>query len=105
MTVNDIIKLMPSGLNSVAAADMKSSIQFDIAKPMYLLIDHGTCTAHEGVVDAPDVALTMADEDLKAMLKGELNGAMAFMSGKLKLKGDLMLAQRIPSLFDASKIG
>jgi putative sterol carrier protein len=39
------------------------------------------------------------------MLKGELNGAMAFMSGKLKLKGDMMLAQRIPSLFDASKIG
>ncbi|WP_211466482.1 SCP2 sterol-binding domain-containing protein [Collimonas silvisoli] len=104
MTVNDIIKLMPSGLNTVATADMKSSIQFDISNPMYLLIDHGTCTAHDGVVDAPDVALTMADEDLKAMLKGELNGAMAFMSGKLKLKGDMMLAQRIPSLFDASKI-
>ncbi|GAC1334149.1 MAG: SCP2 sterol-binding domain-containing protein [Collimonas sp.] len=104
MTVNDIIKLMPSGLNTVATADMKSSIQFNITNPMYLLIDHGTCTVHEGVLDAADVALTMADEDLKALLKGELNGAMAFMSGKLKLKGDMMLAQRIPALFDASKI-
>ncbi|SFB17085.1 Putative sterol carrier protein [Collimonas sp. OK607] len=104
MTVNDIIKLMPSGLNTVAAADMEKSIQFDISNPMYLLIDHGTCSAHEGVLDTADVALTMADEDLKALLKGELNGAMAFMSGKLKLKGDLMLAQKIPALFDASKI-
>lgn len=104
MTVNDIIKLMPSGLNTVATADMKSSIQFNITTPMYLLIDHGTCTAHDGVLDTADVALTMADDDLKALLKGELNGAMAFMSGKLKLKGDMMLAQRIPTLFDASKI-
>ncbi|WP_211453660.1 SCP2 sterol-binding domain-containing protein [Collimonas antrihumi] len=104
MTVNDIIKLMPSALNTVATADMKSSIQFDITNPMYLLIDHGKCSAHEGVLDTADVVLTMADEDLKALLKGELNGAMAFMSGKLKLKGDMMLAQRIPTLFDASKI-
>ncbi|NKI70458.1 sterol-binding protein [Collimonas pratensis] len=104
MTVNDIIKLMPSALDAAATLNMKNSIQFDISQPMYLLIDHGKCTAHEGVVDAPDVALTMADDDLKALLKGELNGAMAFMSGKLKLKGDMMLAQRIPSLFDAGKI-
>ncbi|MEO6922173.1 MAG: SCP2 sterol-binding domain-containing protein [Collimonas sp.] len=104
MTVNDIIKLMPTALDSAAAANMQNTIQFDISKPMYLLIDHGKCTAHDGVADASDVTLTMADDDLKALLKGELNGAMAFMSGKLKLKGDMMLAQRIPSLFDASRI-
>lgn len=104
MTVNDIIKLMPSGLNTVASADMKKSIQFEISNPMYLLIDNGTCTVHDGMLDTADVALTMADDDLKALLKGELNGAMAYMSGKLKLKGDLMLAQRIPTLFDASKL-
>ncbi|AMP01065.1 SCP-2 sterol transfer family protein [Collimonas arenae] len=103
MTVNDIIKLMPACLKADAAVNMKNTIQFDISSPMYLRIEDGTCSAHDGVADAPDVALTMADDDLKALLKGELNGAMAFMSGKLKLKGDMMLAQRIPSLFDASK--
>jgi putative sterol carrier protein len=33
------------------------------------------------------------------MCKGELNGMTAFMTGKLKATGDLMLAQRLPMLF------
>jgi putative sterol carrier protein len=33
------------------------------------------------------------------LCKGELNGMFAFMSGKLKAKGDLMLAQRLTKLF------
>ena len=101
MIVNDIIKLMPAYLKADATANINSTIQFDISSPVYLRIDDGTCSAHDGVVDAPDVALTMADENLKALLKGKLNGAMAFLSGKLKLKGHMILAQRILSLFDA----
>jgi len=46
----------------------------------------------------------MADDDLIALLKGELNGMQAFMTGKLQLEGDMMLAQRLGSLFDASKL-
>jgi putative sterol carrier protein len=38
------------------------------------------------------------------MLKGELNGMQAFMTGKLQLEGDMMLAQRLGSFFDASKL-
>jgi putative sterol carrier protein len=33
------------------------------------------------------------------MCNGELNGVSAFMNGKLKISGDMMLAQRIASLF------
>jgi putative sterol carrier protein len=38
------------------------------------------------------------------MLTGELNGISAFMSGKLKVEGDMMLAQRLPSIFDTAKL-
>ena len=38
-------------------------------------------------------------------MKGELNGMTAFMTGKLQLDGDMMLAQRIGTFFDASKLG
>ncbi len=102
MIVNNIIKLMSACLRADAAANINSAIQFDIASPMYLRIDDVTCSAHDGVVNAPDVALTMADEDLKALLKKKPNGPMEFMSDKLKLKGDMMLAQRITSFFDAA---
>jgi len=35
------------------------------------------------------------------MTAGKLNGQMAFMSGKLKLKGDMGLAMKLASLFQA----
>ncbi|MFC5472425.1 SCP2 sterol-binding domain-containing protein [Paraherbaspirillum soli] len=104
MTVNDIIRLMPAALDAAATSNTSATIQYRISNPMYVVIDRGQCTVHDGVAAAPTVALTMADDDLKALLKGELNGITAFMSGKLKLEGDMMLAQRIPSFFDASKI-
>jgi putative sterol carrier protein len=47
----------------------------------------------------------MEDDDLVALIKGELNGMTAFMTGKLQVDGDLMLAQRLPGLFDVSKLG
>ena len=71
---------------------------------MYLVINNGECTVHDGMAPSADLALIMADDDLKALLTGELNGISAFMSGKLKVEGDMMLAQRLPNLFDASKL-
>ena len=47
----------------------------------------------------------MEDDDLVSLLKGDLNGMTAFMTGKLQLDGDMMLAQRMTSFFDASKLG
>ncbi len=104
MNVYDLIKQMPAAFNSAAAANMQATIQYSISKPMYIVIDNGQCTAHEGIAPSSDVTLKMADDDLAALLKGELNGMTAFMSGKLKLEGDMMLAQRLPSLFDASRL-
>jgi len=51
----------------------------------------------------PELVAMMVDADI-ALLKGELNGMQAFMTGKLQLEGDMMLAQRLGSFFDASKL-
>lgn len=104
MSVNELIKKMPSVINPATTANMQSTIQYKITDPMYLVINNGQCTAHEGVAPSPDLALIISDDNLMAMLKGELNGIAAFMSGKLKVEGDMMLAQRLPSFFDTSKL-
>lgn len=104
MTVNDLIKKMPEAIKPAAAAGMQTTIQYKISNPMYLVIKDGQCSAHEGVAPSADLALTMTDENLMAMLTGELNGISAFMSGKLKVEGDMTLAQRMQSLFDTSKL-
>jgi putative sterol carrier protein len=42
--------------------------------------------------------VTMAAGDFIDMVTGKLNGQMAFMTGKLKLEGDMMLAMQLGSV-------
>lgn len=45
-----------------------------------------------------DCTIHVAPEDLKAILAGELNPMSAFMSGKIKVKGDMSAAMKLQSL-------
>jgi len=42
--------------------------------------------------------ITMGDSDFIDMVTGKLNGQMAFMTGKLKIKGDMSLAMKLGSV-------
>jgi putative sterol carrier protein len=104
MTAKEMLKMMPQVFNSQAAANVNAVIQYDISEPIYHVIKNGTVEVHEGQADNPNVTITVSDSDLVKLLKGELNGMTAFMSGKLKLKGDMMLAQRLASFVDRNKL-
>ena len=51
-----------------------------------------------------DCTIKMDFADFTDMIGGKLDGMTAFMTGKLQLDGDLMLAQRIGGLFDPAKL-
>ena len=53
----------------------------------------------QGAATSPNLTLTMSSQDWLDMTGGKLSGQMAFMSGKLKLKGDMGLAMKVGSLF------
>ncbi|XP_073953716.1 peroxisomal Multifunctional enzyme type 2 isoform X2 [Choristoneura fumiferana] len=46
----------------------------------------------------PEVTMTVSDEDLLAIASGSLNPQTAFMKGKLKIAGNIMLAQKLGPL-------
>ena len=50
--------------------------------------------------DATEAQCTVdvAMEDLTAMLKGDLNPMNAFMSGKIKVKGDMSVAMKLGTI-------
>eukprot|EP00456_Euglypha_rotunda_P027338 TRINITY_DN21874_c0_g2_i2.p2 TRINITY_DN21874_c0_g2~~TRINITY_DN21874_c0_g2_i2.p2 ORF type:complete len:136 (+),score=34.84 TRINITY_DN21874_c0_g2_i2:213-620(+) len=104
-TATDLINKLPSAFDAAAAADTDCTIQFNLVEPMHVLIRNRHCEVKSGVAASPDVSLTMEDDDFVALMTGELNGMAAFMTGKLKVDGDLMLAQRLTNLFEASKLG
>jgi putative sterol carrier protein len=55
----------------------------------------------EGEQEASDCTLTIDSSDFKKMVEGELNGTEAFMSGKLKIDGDMGLALRLQEVLSA----
>ena len=104
MSVSDLLQKLPAAFNADEAAGTECTIQFNTSQPMYATIKDGKCSVTKGTAGNADVTLTMEDNDLVDLLKGDLNGMTAFMTGKLQLDGDIMLAQRISSMFDASKL-
>mmetsp|Transcript_11048 Transcript_11048/g.29110 ORF Transcript_11048/g.29110 Transcript_11048/m.29110 type:complete len:167 (+) Transcript_11048:41-541(+) len=61
----------------------------------------GAVTVGEGT--KPDCTITIGDADLMAMAAGKLTGMAAFMGGKMKLKGNMALAQKFGALIEAKK--
>lgn len=103
-TAQDLVRKMPDAFDSEAAADVNAVLSFELSQPMHIVIEGGACTAFDGRADSPDVTLTMDDEDFIALMRGELNGMAAFMTGKLQLDGDLALANRLVRFFDGTKL-
>ena len=57
----------------------------------------------KGEAGKADCTITMKDADFLAMVAGKLNGQQAFMQGKLKLKGNMMLAQKLGTVLASLK--
>ncbi|MBI4515532.1 MAG: SCP2 sterol-binding domain-containing protein [Deltaproteobacteria bacterium] len=98
-----IFSAMPANFNADAAKGMNSVIQFkltgDGGGDYHVSIANGACTVTEGAHASPNMTMTMAAQDYVDMITGKLNGQMAFMSGKLKIAGDMGLAMKMQSLF------
>ncbi|KAI9275982.1 SCP2 sterol-binding domain-containing protein [Sporodiniella umbellata] len=47
----------------------------------------------------PDAILSLKDQDFVDLATGKLNGQKAYMSGKLKVKGQIMLAMKLDNVF------
>ena len=105
MSAAALLKLLPMAFVPDAAAGVDCTINFNCSTPVNVSIKGGKCAVADGTAGNADLTVTMEDDDLVQLMKGELNGMTAFMTGKLQLEGDLMLAQRMTGFFDASKLG
>ncbi len=102
-TVEEVFAAMPARFQKEAAAGMNAVYQYDITGDgggkWYAAIKESELEVVKGKHENPNITLTMADEDYLAMIAGTLNGQAAFMTGKLKIKGDMSLAIKLGLLF------
>jgi putative sterol carrier protein len=104
MTTKEIFNEMQKRMdgNPTKLAGIKAVYQFDIngADPgVYsVAIADGKGVIAEGPHPSPNITISMASNDFADMVEGKLDGIAAFMGGKLKVKGDMMLAMQLQSL-------
>ncbi|MHB8571935.1 MAG: SCP2 sterol-binding domain-containing protein [Candidatus Dormibacteria bacterium] len=81
---------------------IKGTIQFDLAGDgggqWYTVLNDGTGELHEGLSDTANTTISMNATDFVDLTEGKLDATMAFMSGKLKVKGDMGLAMKLQGL-------
>eukprot|EP00658_Telonema_sp_P-2_P041160 TRINITY_DN29433_c0_g1_i1.p1 TRINITY_DN29433_c0_g1~~TRINITY_DN29433_c0_g1_i1.p1 ORF type:complete len:140 (+),score=48.41 TRINITY_DN29433_c0_g1_i1:172-591(+) len=84
----------------------KALIQFSIAPAgeWHCVFDNGAAAVHPGKADKkPDVTLMLTDENFLSLVYGDLNPQLGFMQGKLKIKGNLMLAQKMDQVIQKAR--
>ena len=68
-----------------------------------VVIADGACTATDEPSKDPRVTFSIGPVDFLRLVSGNAAGPMLFMSGKLKIEGDLMFASTMTSLFRIPK--
>jgi putative sterol carrier protein len=104
MTIKEIFAEMQKRMdaNPGKLGGIKAVFQFEITGAdsgnYSVAIGDGSAKVSEGASDSANVTVTMASSDFADMVEGRLDSMAAFMGGKLKVKGDTMLAMQLQSL-------
>jgi len=101
--VKETFDKMPAVFNAAKAQGVNGVVQYIINGPdggnWLIEIKDGKCRVEQGTHASPTVTITMNAGTWLALVNKEINGMQAVMSGKLKAVGNVMLAQKIETMF------
>ena len=94
---------VPSRVNKEKTQGMNAIFQFNITGDQggewNVKVADGGVEVNQGVAESPNITLTATDENFLQIVDGKLNGQTAFLTGKLKIQGDMTLAMKLASVF------
>ena len=100
MTAREFFDTLESRADASKTAGMTNSYLFDIegAGKWTVSVDDGKVSVTEGGENA-DAVITTSEETFAKIISGEQNPTSAYMTGKLKIKGDMGAAMKLQKLF------
>jgi putative sterol carrier protein len=100
VTAKEFFDSLEGRADTSRTAGMTNSYLFDIegAGKWTVSVDNGKVSVTEGGEDA-DAVITASEETFEKIVSGEQNPTSAYMTGKLKVKGDMGAAMRLQKLF------
>ena len=100
MNAREFFEGLESRIDKSRTAGMQNSYLFDIdgAGTWKVDVQDGNVKVTENAEDA-DVTITTSEETFEKIVSGEQNATSAYMTGKLKVKGDMGAAMKLQKLF------
>ena len=103
VTAADIIESMPERFRPEEAKGLDVTIGYDLhgegGGQWTAVIRDGKCTLEEGLSANLTTTNIVSAKDYVDLMLGKLDPMVAFGAGRLKLAGDMELAQKLPKLF------
>ena len=100
--LEEIFKSMPERFQADKSEGVDMIVLFDVSGDgggqWSVGVKDGKIDVQKAAVESPTASIKISSEDLKAMTSGQLNPMMAFMSGKIKVDGDLNSVMKFQSL-------
>jgi putative sterol carrier protein len=100
MSAREFFETLESRVDQSKTAGMTNSYLFDIegAGKWTVRVEDGNVNVSEGGEDA-DAVISTSEETFEKIASGEQNPTSAYMTGKLKVKGNMGAAMKLQKLF------
>ncbi len=92
----EIAKKMTEAL--AASGGLSKSVKFDFGDDGVVFATGQTATVEDSEADC---TIKLSKDDFISLAEGNLDPMMAFMSGKLKVEGDMSVAMGLQSIFSS----
>ena len=99
-SVKEFFDGLASSVDPAKTAGMSNTYVFDIggAGAWTVEVSDGSVSVGEGAGEG-DCTISASEENFLKIVRGEQNPTTAYMSGKLKIKGDMGAAMKLQKLF------
>lgn len=105
ITAEKVIRKLPERFVKDNAKDFSAVFQLILEddSDFYISIDEDSCEVEAGEHPDPNVTLITSAETMVDIINGDTDGMSAFLTGKLRAEGNVMLATKLSKLFSREK--
>ena len=102
-TPQQVFDSMRSNFQSAKAKGLHARYQWDLSGPQggewWIDVDDGKYKMGKGKIDNPSVTFVATDRDWVAVSNHQMGGTWAYLTGRLKIRGDQGLARKLGEIF------